>query len=65
MFYHKKTAYTAGETPLVGWLKPFMVPEVLGVSIPAWVRDSFDLFCLCPVTEYPGVVIVFVFLSIC
>ena len=41
MFYHKKTAYTAGETPLVGWLKPFMVPEVLGVSIPAWVRDSF------------------------
>ena len=37
MFYHKKTAYTAGETPLVGWLKPFMVPEVLGISIPAWV----------------------------
>ena len=37
MFYHKKTAYTTGETPLVGWLKPFMVPEVLGISIPAWV----------------------------
>ena len=39
MFYHKKTAYTSGETPLVGWLKPFMVPEVLGVSIPAWVSE--------------------------
>jgi len=42
MFYHKKTAYTAGETPLVGWLKPFMVPEVLAFSIPAWIHKPAE-----------------------
>jgi len=42
MFYHKKTAYTTGETPLVGWLKPFMVPEVLGISIPAWIHKPSE-----------------------
>ncbi|CAG0891121.1 unnamed protein product [Darwinula stevensoni] len=34
LFYHKQTHYTAGYTPLVGWLKPYMVPELLGVEVP-------------------------------
>lgn len=34
LFYHKRTHYTFGPTPLVVWLKPYMVPEILGVSVP-------------------------------
>lgn len=30
LFYHKKAHYVGGETPLVGWLYPYMVPEVIG-----------------------------------
>ncbi|XP_053616901.1 snurportin-1 [Plodia interpunctella] len=33
LFYHKRAHYISGETPLVGWLYPFMVPEVLGSDI--------------------------------
>lgn len=34
LFYHKRTHYTFGSTPLVVWLKPFMVPDVLGWVVP-------------------------------
>ncbi|XP_071439000.1 snurportin-1 isoform X2 [Hetaerina americana] len=35
LFYHQKGHYYSGEvTPLVEWLKPFMLPEVLGVEVP-------------------------------
>lgn len=34
LFYHKQSHYLHGVTPLVGWLKAYMLPEVLGVSIP-------------------------------
>ena len=34
LFFHKRTHYTCGRTPLVGWLKPYMLPEILGVSVP-------------------------------
>ncbi|KAM6351109.1 snurportin-1-like [Alca torda] len=34
LFYHKQTHYTPGSTPLVGWLRPYMVPEILGLSMP-------------------------------
>ncbi|XP_014800264.1 PREDICTED: snurportin-1 isoform X2 [Calidris pugnax] len=34
LFYHKQTHYTPGSTPLVGWLRPYMVPEILGLSVP-------------------------------
>lgn len=30
LFYHKMAHYVSGETPLVGWLFPYMVHEVLG-----------------------------------
>lgn len=28
-FYYPESLYTPGETPLVLWLKPFMIPDVL------------------------------------
>lgn len=28
-FYYPESMYTPGETPLVLWLKPFMVPDIL------------------------------------
>lgn len=34
LFYHRDGQYTKGRTPLVTWLKPFMLPEVLGIFIP-------------------------------
>ncbi|RZF44741.1 hypothetical protein LSTR_LSTR000693 [Laodelphax striatellus] len=33
LFYHPEVFYTAGTTPLVGWLKSFMLPEVLSISV--------------------------------
>lgn len=35
LFYHRDGHYTKGRTPLVTWLKPFMLPEVLGIAVPA------------------------------
>ena len=34
LFYNKKTFYTFGTTPLVLWLKAYMMPEILGVPVP-------------------------------
>ena len=31
LFYNNETHYTHGPTPLVGWLKAFMLPEILGL----------------------------------
>nr|XP_045606646.1 snurportin-1-like [Procambarus clarkii]XP_045606655.1 snurportin-1-like [Procambarus clarkii] len=33
LFYHKESHYTHGPTPLVGWLKGYMFPEILGVPV--------------------------------
>ncbi|XP_022917925.1 snurportin-1 isoform X2 [Onthophagus taurus] len=33
LFYHKDSIYTPGLTPLVGWLKPYMLTEKLDVLI--------------------------------
>lgn len=35
LFYHKQTHYTPGSTPLVGWLRPYMVTDILGIEVPA------------------------------
>lgn len=32
LFYHKEASYVSGTTPLVTWLFPFMVPEILGIE---------------------------------
>uniref|UniRef100_A0A914X1C4 Snurportin-1 n=1 Tax=Plectus sambesii TaxID=2011161 RepID=A0A914X1C4_9BILA len=34
LFYHKATHYLAGQTPLVTWLLPWMLPEIMGVAVP-------------------------------
>lgn len=34
LFYHKRTHYTFGSTPLVVWLKPYMLNEILGITVP-------------------------------
>lgn len=33
LFYHREGSYTSGDTPLVGWLKPFMLPEILKIPV--------------------------------
>ncbi|XP_017781131.1 PREDICTED: snurportin-1 isoform X2 [Nicrophorus vespilloides] len=35
LFYHSEVDYRGGCTPLVGWLKPYMVPEILGIPVAA------------------------------
>ncbi len=40
LFYHKQTHYTSGSTPLVGWLKPWMLPDMLSVPIPDSIMTS-------------------------
>ncbi|XP_026284759.1 snurportin-1 isoform X1 [Frankliniella occidentalis] len=33
LFYHKKNLYEHGSTPLVTWIKPFMMEDVLGIKV--------------------------------
>ena len=40
LFYHKDASYTSGETPLVLWLFPFMVPELFnGAKVSEFSED--------------------------
>ncbi|CCD62354.1 Snurportin-1 [Caenorhabditis elegans] len=34
LFYHNSVVYQPGQSPLVGWLKPWMLPEILNVPVP-------------------------------
>ncbi len=34
LFYHKQAHYHPGNTPLVGWLKAYMIPEIIGANVP-------------------------------
>jgi len=34
LFYHQNSHYIPGTSPLVLWLKPSMLPEILNVSVP-------------------------------
>ncbi|XP_026581264.1 snurportin-1-like [Pseudonaja textilis] len=43
LFYHKQAHYNPGSTPLVGWLRPYMVSDILGIVVPN-----------CPLTSKPG-----------
>ncbi|XP_034934136.1 snurportin-1 [Chelonus insularis] len=42
LFYHREGIYMHGTTPLVTWLKPFMLSEVLGLSLPSTLDDKPD-----------------------
>lgn len=33
LFYHRATIYVESYTPLVGWLKPYMIPEKLCIPV--------------------------------
>eukprot|EP00794_Sanderia_malayensis_P010156 gene10156-11193_t len=39
LFYHKRAHYSPGRTPLVAWLKPYMVPQILGVELPRHIVE--------------------------
>ncbi|XP_011503099.1 PREDICTED: snurportin-1 [Ceratosolen solmsi marchali] len=34
LFYHRRGHYIRGVTPLVNWLKTYMLPEILGMNVP-------------------------------
>ena len=40
LFYHKEAHYFPGVTPLVGWLKAYMLPEILNIQMPNWVMHQ-------------------------
>ena len=42
LFYHRDGQYTKGRTPLVTWVKPFMLPEVLGIFVPSPLDEKPD-----------------------
>ncbi|XP_055532470.1 snurportin-1 [Wyeomyia smithii] len=41
LFYHKESNYIYGKTPLVTWLFPFMVPDLLGESWRSVVNPGY------------------------
>lgn len=44
LFYHRKALYTFGYTPLVTWLKPYMLSEKLGISVPSSFEKKPDSY---------------------
>lgn len=40
LFYHKLGFYTPRVSPLVGWLKPFMISEVLKAKVPEFYMQK-------------------------
>jgi hypothetical protein len=42
LFYHSQAHYISGNTPLVGWLKPHMMPTVLGIPVAPVHLHSVD-----------------------
>uniref|UniRef100_A0A8R1TNC9 Snurportin-1 n=1 Tax=Onchocerca volvulus TaxID=6282 RepID=A0A8R1TNC9_ONCVO len=43
LFYHASVHYFKGQSPLVGWLKPWMIPEILSVPIPAKLMNGNEI----------------------
>ncbi|XP_055626440.1 snurportin-1 [Toxorhynchites rutilus septentrionalis] len=41
LFYHKESNYIYGKTPLVTWLFPFMVPDVLGEDLRLTINHHY------------------------
>ncbi|XP_034031871.1 snurportin-1 isoform X2 [Thalassophryne amazonica] len=44
LFYHRQTHYTPGSTPLVGWLRPYMVTDILGIEVPVGPLTTKPLY---------------------
>lgn len=43
LFYHKRTHYTFGVTPLVTWLKVYMVEKILNIEPPQVFKESVTM----------------------
>uniref|UniRef100_A0A1I8ER67 Nucleolar protein 6 n=1 Tax=Wuchereria bancrofti TaxID=6293 RepID=A0A1I8ER67_WUCBA len=43
LFYHASVHYLKGQSPLVGWLKPWMIPEILSVPVPAKLMNGNEI----------------------
>ena len=55
LFYHRQTHYTPGSTPLVGWLRPYMVPDILGIQVadgPLTARPEYAAHQLQQILEH-------------
>ncbi|CAG9763380.1 unnamed protein product [Ceutorhynchus assimilis] len=48
VFYHKELHYVFGQTPLLGWLYTYMLPEKLGIDVPEELLNKMpkDYKCL-------------------
>lgn len=42
LFYHKEGHYTYGVTPLVTWLKAYMLPEIFNINLPDLFYEKPD-----------------------
>ena len=40
LFYHNMLNYMPGHTPLVGWLKGYMIPEMLGIAVSSKIESQ-------------------------
>jgi len=40
LIYHKEVHYMPGRTPLIGWLKGYMVPELLNIEVSAELMEQ-------------------------
>lgn len=40
LFFHREADYTHGRSPLVTWLKPFMLSEILGIVVPSPMSEK-------------------------
>ena len=40
LFYHNMLNYMPGHTPLVGWLKGYMIPEMLGIAVSSNIESQ-------------------------
>nr|CAD7575062.1 unnamed protein product [Timema californicum] len=45
LFYHLEAGYTPGPSPLVGWLKAYMLPDVLNVPVASMYLDGKPQGC--------------------
>nr|CAD7443784.1 unnamed protein product [Timema bartmani] len=45
LFYHLEAGYTSGPSPLVGWLKAYMLPDVLKVPVASMYLDGKPQGC--------------------
>jgi len=43
LFYHKEVHYVPGRTPLIGWLKGYMVPDMMGIQVDEKLMEQMPM----------------------